>query len=149
MALSTEQKIQLARSYGFRLQPRDAAVKPGVLGSLMLADFTPSGSAWAAVGDNQDALLDLAIEEHAMTLYMHGEWEHIFVEGKPARECRLLLDTVEQIVVCAQVREGDQWKTLNHEGRADLLDSMNDNDVWSNTDLSDEFEKTNERPHWA
>lgn len=149
MALSTEQKIQLARSYGFHVQPRDAAIHRGTQGSLMLADLNPSAGSWAAVGDHQEALLDLAIEEHAMTLYMHGEWEHIFFEGNPASECRLLLNTVEQIVVCAQVRDGDEWKTLNHESRADLLDSINDNDVWSNTDLSDEFERTNERPHWA
>lgn len=149
VALSIEQKIELVKSYGFHLQSRNLAIMTGTKGSLMLANLPASLGAWAVVGDDQASLLDLAIKEHAMTRYMHGEWQHIFKEGDAPAVCRLLLDTVDQVVLRADVLDGDDWTPLNKEWREDLLESLNHNDVWSNADFSDEFEKTNERPHWA
>jgi hypothetical protein len=150
MTLSIAQKTQLIQSYGFQLLEREPDLKVDLVGGFMIKDpnDTSVGS-WVVMGDNQEALLNTAIECHEMTHYMHGEWEHIFVEGKSARTCRLLLDTVDQRVLCAQVQNGEAWEPVSRDGVEDILESLNHNDVWSDKELWDDFEKSNERPLWA
>jgi hypothetical protein len=150
MGLSLEQKTQLIQSYGYQLLERDPGLMAGVVGALMVKDPNDASvGSWVAVGDSQEQLLNTAIECHEMTRYMHGEWEHIFKEGEPARTCRLWLDTVDQSVLCAQVLDNDAWKPASRDAISDLLESLNDNDVWSDKQLWDDFEKSNERPLWA
>ena len=150
MALSVEQKKNLVKSYGFELLARDEAVKPGFPGVLMVKDPHCVGEdAWAVVGDSGEDLLDEAITSHDMSYYMFGEWEHIFNKDSGASDCRILLDTVEQTVVHALFEKDGAWLPVSRDGLADLKESMNDNDVWSDRDMQEGLERSNEKPDWA
>jgi hypothetical protein len=150
MAISVEQKEKLVRSHGYVLLPRDPLIKPEHQGSWMIRDLNESDpDSWQIVGDAKAELLDDAIEFHGMTYYMHGEWEHIFKDDPHSKACRALLDTVDQVVVKAEVQLSGKWKRVSKEGLEDLLESMNNNDVWSDPDINEEMERSNEVPEWA
>lgn len=150
MAMCVEQKIVLVRSFGFVLLARDYSVKADFAGTWMVKDLHDSGAdQWAVVGDDPEDLLDSAIDAHELTRYLVGEWEHIFNEEDPASQCRMVLDKVDQTVVHAQVLVDHEWKPVSREGLKDLLESLNDNDIWSDPDMQDELESTNEMPDWV
>lgn len=150
MALSVKQKIALLKSYDFEVVARDPLVNKGLPGAWMIKDGLSNGSEpWALVGDDTEQILDEAIEFHGLTAYMVGTWEHIFHEKSPASSCRIVLDKVAQAVSHAQVQVGNSWKNASEADRADLLESMNDDDVWSCSDLQEGLDQTNELPEWV
>lgn len=150
MALSVEQKIALLKAHGFHLVARDPLVKTGHPGAWMIKDLLDnSPDQWAVTGDDVQVLFDSAIDAHELTHYMLGEWDHFFHEGLPATHCRFVLDRVSKTVCYAQAKVEHTWKTLGCDDRADLLESVNDNEVWSSRDMQDGFEKTNDLPDWS
>lgn len=150
MALSVEQKTALLKSYGFNLIARDHQVSPGHPGNWMIKDSLDDGQdQWTLVGDDTERLLDETIETHGLTAYMVGDWEHIFHENAPASECQVVLDTVSQTVIHAQVKVGHSWKKAGKADLADLSESMNDNEIWSCSDMQEGLEKTNDLPNWV
>lgn len=150
MALSVEQKTALLKSHNFHLVTRDPMVKAGHAGEWMIKGVLDnSPDQWAVTGDDIQVLLDDAIDAHELTHYMVGHWEHIFHDNAPASQCRIVLDRVAQAVIYAQVKLENSWRSLGKDDRADLLESMNDNDVWSSIDMQEGLDKTNELPSWA
>lgn len=150
MALSVEQKTELLKSFDFHLVPRDPQIKAGHHGAWMIKDcLDDSPDQWSVTGDDVEILVDEAIDAHELTRYLVGDWEHIFHESSPASMCRIVLDNVSRTVSHAQVMVRHSWNTLSADDRADLLESMNDNDVWSCKDMQAGLEKTNELPDWA
>lgn len=150
MALSVEQKQKLVKSYGFELLARDHGINVGFPGSLMLKDPNSNDpDEWCIVGDSQEELLDEAIDFHDMSYYMHGDWEHIFDGKAGQRVCRIVLDTVEQSIITADVQVDWKWRKLGTDDLADLLESLNDNDIWSDRDMQEGMERSNELPDWV
>lgn len=150
MALSIEQKIALLKSYDFHVMPRDSQVKAGHPGAWMVKDNQDNGQeGWALVSDNLEQILDETIESNGLVHYLVGDWEHIFHENAPASQCQIVLDKVSQTVAHAQIKVGNTWKQANRNDLADLLESMNDNEVWSNADMQEGLEQTNELPDWV
>lgn len=150
MALSVEQKVALLKSYDFHVVQRDSQVKPGHPGAWMVKDHQDNGpDQWGVAGDDLEQILDETIESHGLVHYLVGGWEHIFNENAPASECQIVLDKVSQTVAHAQIKVGHTWKHASRDDLADLLESMNDNEVWSNADMQEGFEQTNELPDWV
>lgn len=125
-------------------------ISKGLPGAWMIKDGLRSDpEPWALVGDDTEQLLDEVIEFYGFTAYMVGTWEHSFHEKSQVSSCRIVLDKVAQTVSYAQVQVGNSWKNASEADRADLLESMNGNDVWSCSDLQEGLDQTNELPEWV